>query len=140
MWFPSEFVGFYRGVVNCHHGGAIVKAAPTFKPQLVTSKMRLERLLARLPAAVAWRARHGYIVELGAASVQFLSADAESNVVGGTANLLLEIDEAQDVSEQKYLRDFRHMAATSNATTVLYGTAWSQDAPPRQPACRQPSR
>jgi len=56
--------------------------------------------------AESWQGRYGYIVELGAASVQFLSADTESNVVGATASLLLEIDEAQDVAEEKYLRDF----------------------------------
>lgn len=37
------------------------------------------------------------------------------------------IDEAQDVSEDKYFRDFRPMGSTANVTTVLYGTAWSED-------------
>jgi len=44
-----------------------------------------------------------------------------------TADVLLEIDEAQDVSEEKYTKDFRPMASTANTTTVLYGTAWSED-------------
>jgi hypothetical protein len=47
--------------------------------------------------------------------------------VGATANLLLEIDEAQDFSIEKYDRDFRPMGATANVTTVLYGTAWTGD-------------
>jgi hypothetical protein len=46
-------------------------------------------------------------------------------VVGATADILLEIDEAQDVAPEKFERDFRPMASTRNATTVLYGTAWS---------------
>jgi hypothetical protein len=108
-------------------GGQMVKAAPTYKPQLITSKTRLERVLSRLPGRLPWRSRYGYMVELGAATVHFLSADEASNVMGATANMLLEIDEAQDVSEEKYLRDFRPMGATSNVTTVLYGTAWSED-------------
>lgn len=110
-------------------GGTIVKAAPTFKPQLINSKLRLERVLAHLPASIAKdvRARFGYIIQLGEASVHFLSAEESSNVVGATADLLLEIDEAQDVSEEKYLKDFRPMAATANTTAVLYGTAWSED-------------
>ncbi len=53
-----------------------------------------------------------------------MSAEPEANVVGHTAQLLLEVDEAQDVSEEKLDRDFRPMAATTNATTVYYGTAW----------------
>jgi hypothetical protein len=57
----------------------------------------------------------------------FLSAQPGSSVVGATASLLLEIDEAQDVSEEKFAKDFRPMASTANTTTVLYGTAWSND-------------
>jgi hypothetical protein len=41
--------------------------------------------------------------------------------------MLLEIDEAQDVAIEKYDRDLRPMASPTNATTVLYGTAWSDD-------------
>jgi hypothetical protein len=47
--------------------------------------------------------------------------------MGATADLLREMDEAQDVDEEKYRRDFRPMASTTNALTVLYGTAWSDD-------------
>src|SRR5205807_1646717 len=32
-----------------------------------------------------------------------------------------------DVDPDKYSRDFRPMASSTNATTVLYGTAWSED-------------
>jgi len=108
-------------------GGLVVKAAPTFRPQLLTSKTRLERVLSRVPGRPKWQGRFGYMVELGEAAVHFLSADEGSNVVGATANLLLEIDEAQDVAEEKYLREFRPMGSTGNVTTVLYGTAWSED-------------
>jgi hypothetical protein len=54
----------------------------------------------------------------------FLSAEENANVVGNTAHLLLEIDEAQDVSKDRYAKAFRPMGATTNVTTVLYGTAW----------------
>jgi hypothetical protein len=55
----------------------------------------------------------------------FLSAAPDANVVGHTAGLLLEVDEAQDVNEDKFDRDFRPMASISNATTVYYGTPWN---------------
>ncbi|NIM60965.1 MAG: hypothetical protein GTO30_04725, partial [Acidobacteria bacterium] len=66
----------------------------------------------------------GHAVRVGRARQIFMSAEPEANVVGHTAQLLLEVDEAQDVSEEKFDRDFRPMAATTNATTVYYGTAW----------------
>jgi hypothetical protein len=45
-------------------------------------------------------------------------------VVGHTADILLEIDESQDVSKEKYTKEFRPMGSAANVTTVLYGTAW----------------
>ena len=54
----------------------------------------------------------------------FLSAEPTSNVVGATADVLLELDEAQDVERDKFLKEFRPMGGTGNATTVLYGTPW----------------
>lgn len=57
----------------------------------------------------------------------FFSVDPDSNIVGATASLLLEVDEAQDVNRQKFDRDLRPMASTTNATTILYGTAWADD-------------
>lgn len=59
--------------------------------------------------------------------IMFFSAGRESNIVGATASLLLEVDEAQDVAIDKFDRELRPMASTTNATTVLYGTAWSED-------------
>src|SRR3990172_7813281 len=53
-----------------------------------------------------------------------LSAEPAANVVGHTASLLLEVDEAQDVEREKFDREFRPMAAMANATTVYYGTPW----------------
>ncbi len=49
---------------------------------------------------------------------------AGANVVGHTASLLLEADEAQDIAIEKFDREFRPMASSTNATTVYYGTAW----------------
>jgi hypothetical protein len=61
---------------------------------------------------------------LGSACQVFLSAEKSSSVVGHTADILLEIDESQDVEKDKYTRDFRPMASSTNATTVHYGTPW----------------
>ncbi len=108
-------------------GGQIVKAAPTFAPQLITSKQRLERELTSPLSSKRWKPERGYALRLGDARILFFSSHPTSNVVGATADILLEIDEAQDVDGDKYRRDFRPMAATANATTVLYGTAWTED-------------
>jgi hypothetical protein len=102
-----------------------VKCAPTFLPQ---AKVSLRRLWARLralrlpfPSAV----EDGYIVRLGRARQVFLSAEPSANVAGHTCHTLLEVDEAQDVDADKFDKDFRPMAATANATTIYYGTAWT---------------
>ena len=108
-------------------GGAIVKAAPTFRPQIVNSMLRLERALENDLNRGRWSRQLGSLIQLGRARVFFYSGEPESHVVGATASLLLEIDEAQDFDEEKYLKDFRPMGATTNVTTVLYGTAWTAD-------------
>jgi hypothetical protein len=54
----------------------------------------------------------------------FSFAEESASVVGNTAHILLEIDESQDVSKEKYTRDFKPMGSTTNVTTVHYGTAW----------------
>ena len=108
-------------------GGTIVKAAPTFRPQLHVSLARLEATLHHPRYEGVVRRSHGYRIAVGEAEATFLSASPQANVAGATATLLLEIDEAQDVDAAKYARDFRPMAAASNATTVIYGTAWTPE-------------
>src|SRR3972149_4082452 len=63
----------------------------------------------------------GYSLSLGTARMVFLSAEPESNVVGHTADMILEVDEAQDVDIEKFDKEFRPMAASTAATTVYYG-------------------
>lgn len=103
-----------------------VKCAPTFLPQ---ARLSLRRLWSRLRGAglgplVTLEA--GHIIRLGRARQVFLSAEPAANVAGHTCHTLLEVDEAQDVDPDKFDKDFRPMAATSNATTVYYGTAWTE--------------
>jgi hypothetical protein len=102
----------------------LIKCSPTFKPQTVISIMRLKDRLNDAGFDGIWTAELGYIVRLGAARAIFLSADESANVVGNTAHILLEIDESQDVSKEKYSKEFKPMGATTNVTTVHYGTTW----------------
>mgnify|MGYP000123799972 CR=1 FL=1 len=106
-------------------GGQIVKASPTFKPQTINSLLRLQARLQNPLTRGLWASERGYMVRLGAARALFLSAQPGANVVGATASILLEADEAQDIAEDKWNRDFRPMGASVNVTTVLWGTAWS---------------
>jgi hypothetical protein len=102
----------------------LVKCSPTFKPQTVISMMRLKDRLNDAGFNGIWLAELGYIIRLGNARAIFLSADESANVVGNTAHLLLEIDESQDVNQEKYDKEFKPMGATTNVTTVHYGTTW----------------
>lgn len=109
-------------------GGTIVTASPTLRPQLRVSLARLSGVLRHPRYEGTVRRAHGYRLPVGNAEAIFLSASPTAHVAGITASHLLEIDEGKDVDFDKYPRDFRPMAAAANATTVIYGTAWTPDA------------
>jgi hypothetical protein len=105
-------------------GGNIIKCSPTFKPQTIISLERVKQRLDDFGFDGIYRLQMGYIVQLGNAKAIFLSAEGSSSVVGHSADILLEIDESQDVSREKYTREFRPMGSATNVTTILYGTTW----------------
>jgi len=107
-------------------GGSIIKCSPTFKPQTVISMRRLRDRLDDYGFENNYRAEMGYIIALHFARCVFLSAEDGSNVVGHTAELLLEVDESQDVGKEKYTKEFRPMGSSTNVTTVHYGTTWDE--------------
>ncbi len=101
-------------------------SAPTMRPQAAISRDRLvARLRHLLPGHV--KTRDGYIVELGKASVRFLSADPDANARGQTASLLLVANEAQDISPDVWDPVFDPMAVSTNATTLFMGTPWNKE-------------
>ena len=105
-------------------GGQMVKTAPTFRPQAVNSMMRLASCLD-LALPRGYSRPYPYVYQVGRARALFLSAQPTANVMGATADLLLECDEAQDVAINKWDKDFAPMAASTNATRVFYGTMWT---------------
>jgi hypothetical protein len=106
------------------HGGSLVKCSPTFKPQTIISMQRLRERLDEFGFDGIYHTDMGYIITLGGARAIFLSAEESASVVGHTADILLEIDESQDVSKDKYTKEFRPMGSSTNVTTVHYGTTW----------------
>ncbi|MEX2237918.1 MAG: hypothetical protein WEB00_10325 [Dehalococcoidia bacterium] len=111
---------------NVLSGGSIVKTAPTSSPQLAVSRRRLIRHLKQVGMAHHLRYK-GDTIELGQAGITFLSGQPDANVMGHTASLLLEVDEAQHLDPLKFERDFRPMILSTGATVVFYGTAWQAD-------------
>jgi hypothetical protein len=109
-------------------GGSIVVAAPTLQPQALLS---FQRTLVRLRTwAGAFGIRcwtEGTTIHCGAATATFLSGSPEANVAGHTASILLIGDEAQDLDEEWFNRQFRPMTASTGAPTVLFGTPWRGD-------------
>jgi hypothetical protein len=104
----------------------IVKVCPTWSPQSENAMQRLQRVLERnLICRGRWTKQRSYIYRLGTTRVSFLSGSPSASVVGATANLLLQCDEAQDVSIAKWDKDFAPMVASTNATCVFWGTAWT---------------
>ena len=110
--------------VYAQEGGGIVKISPTEKPQNVNAVRRLRDRsrssllvdLLKSDGANAWN--------LGNARITFLSGAPESRIMGATASIMLEVDEAQDVQPAKYDREVAPMAASVNAVRVFWGTAW----------------
>jgi hypothetical protein len=72
-----------------------------------------------------WEKESGYIYRMGNARIFFLSGSPTTSVVGATASTLLQCDEAQDILTAKWDKDFSPMAASTNATRVFWGTAWT---------------
>jgi hypothetical protein len=104
----------------------MVKVSPTWKPQSLNAMRRLERVLKHnLISRGRWSKRSGYIYQCGEALIHFLSGAPTSSIVGATASLLLECDEAQDVEISKWDKEIAPMAASSHATRVFWGTAWT---------------
>lgn len=111
----------YSGV-----GAEIVKVSPTLRPQAENAMRRLEGVLKENPLTLTlWHREAGHIYRIGKARITFLSAAPESNIVGATASILLEVDEAQHVAISKFDKEVAPMAASTNATRVFWGTAWT---------------
>ena len=109
-------------------GGNIVKVSPTWKPQSINAKERFKTVTKRNQITTEKaQPSQGFMYVMGNAKLIFLSGDPNSSIVGQTANILLEVDEAQDIGKQKFDKEIAPMAASTNATTVFYGTAWTKD-------------
>lgn len=105
-------------------GGNIVKCAPTFRPQTLNSMLRLRQVFQNAIIDPPKR-EHGFMLRQGNATATFMSASERAETVGQTASILLEADEAQDIDEAIWSKNFRPMAASTNATTVMWGTSWT---------------
>jgi hypothetical protein len=106
----------------------IVSISPTWKPQADNAMRRLERVLSNnLITRDMWDKHKNYIYRIGKARVYFLSGSPSANVVGATANILLSVDEAQDILIDKFDKEIAPMAASTNATRVFWGTAWTSN-------------
>ena len=127
-------------------GGTIILCAPTLTPQALISFERTKRYLAAMDGMGAWPVSiEGATLRIGHASAMFLSASPAAHVAGHTASIALIADEAQDIDADWFNRQFRPMAASTGAPTVLFGTPWDgrtlleraarPEPPPRRSPC-----
>ncbi len=104
----------------------IVAVNPTYSPQTENALQRFDRALeANLLTRGGWRRHGAHMRLLGEMRLAFLSGDKHASVAGATASLLLIINEAQDISPRVYSQKFEPMAASTNATRIFAGTAWT---------------
>ena len=107
-------------------GGCIVSVSPTFKPQTLNNMDRVAKSLkACIGSRDVWKSSKGYEYKLGQASLKFFSGDPSAKVVGATADLLLSVDEAQEISPLKFDKDFDPMTASTNAPRIIWGIPWN---------------
>ena len=107
-------------------GAEMVKLSPTYQPQSLNAMRRLETALqANYLTHGQWHKSAGNHYRFKNAHLTFLSAAPGSNIVGATASTLLQLDEAQDIGIEKYDKQIAPMAASTNATRVFWGTAWT---------------
>ncbi len=115
-------------------GGNIIKILPTEKNQGAVSRDRLVKVLRggeqmflsgtdRKIFSKLIKAKKEEI-RYGSTRVRCLSASPNSAIVGATADLMLEVDEAQMVPPEKFDREAAPMAASANAVQIFWGTAW----------------
>ena len=133
---------------SLYKGGSIIKIMPTEKNQGIVSRQRLGSVLMGMQAipseqgpdaesvkgalympGIGRSSGRGIQVKkdeirYGNVSVRCLSASPNAAIVGATADLLLEVDEAQMVHPEKFDREAAPMAASTNAIRVFWGTAW----------------
>ncbi len=122
----QAYVEAYLLTYFANKNGEMVKISPTWKPQSLNAMRRLQRVLrgSKLLKSL-YRKESGYIYAVLSARLAFLSGGPDANIVGATANVLLQVDEAQDVQIDKFDKDVLPMAASTNATRVFWGTAWT---------------
>ena len=137
----SAFIQQYLLLYGWYYGVRVsgVKFAPVYKPQVQASMDRLEGantpdsggLAGSVLTKGKFRKSDGYKYHMGpprdSNKWAFLSINPASNVTSQTAYTLLEGDEAQDIDVDKWERDAQPMGAFNNATTVLWGVAWTKD-------------
>jgi hypothetical protein len=105
--------------------GSIIVCAPTLYPQARISLERTRSGIIRY--ARRWRiplAAEDNVLRSGGVTATFLSASPEAHVAGHTASFALIAGEAQDIDPDWFDRQFRPMAASTGAPTVLFGTPW----------------
>ena len=104
----------------------LISISPTWKPQTFNAMRRLENVLVSNSVCKdRWSKSRDYIYQVGKASCYFLSGSPTTNIVGATANLLLSVDEAQEILIDKFDKEIAPMAASTHATRVFWGTAWT---------------
>jgi hypothetical protein len=107
-----------------------VVASPTFKPQIVNSKMRFEMIAKRIEQRltfIKFRPSMGYIYKCHRAAILFFSAEPSASVVGATASLFMMLDECQDLNQAKITKDFSPMRASVGGSPILaFGTTWDE--------------
>jgi hypothetical protein len=107
-------------------GGIVIRTAPSYSPQLLNSRRRIEWMISRdllFNASGEPHWRYGHMLCHDKVEVHLLSGSRGGNPEGATASLLLSVDEAHRFDRGVFEDRFGPMVAIHNAPTVMYGIA-----------------
>lgn len=102
-------------------GGNVVQSAPTDRPQLRTFRKRFEAALDNELTAGQWKLKEG-VYHLARATLTPLSGEPQAERVSETADICLDLDEFQGMSEEVIEKDLQPMTISTGAPTLAWGT------------------
>ena len=104
----------------------IIKVSPTWKPQSLNAMRRLERCLAaNMLTRSLWHKHQGYIYNSAQPESSFSLVHLKQTLSAQPLPPSLKWTKPKTLLPSKFDKDISPMAASTNATRVFWGTAWT---------------
>ncbi|HEY3078885.1 MAG TPA: hypothetical protein VGM69_03165 [Chloroflexota bacterium] len=112
--------------LNERLGGEVIKALPGCARSAAEARLRLEWALQNPLNFGRWRSTEA-AVDLGAARCRFVPLGAGAGSLSPAGSLLLEVDDAQEITPEENDRAVGRLDARIGRPRVYYGVPWRSD-------------